>query len=164
MTSMKRPSRAERESATTTRYAGFFVVPVLLSLMCTATGSPLSCGLAGQEGQGAFELAHASFHLLETFHHLLELRILLEEPVHVGDLRAAALGDPRAPAAVDDRGLLTLVGRHRADDRLEALEVLLLALELLGQALGPLEHGDHLHDLAERTHGAELLELGGEVL
>src|SRR5215470_268456 len=118
--------------------------------MCTATGSPLSCGLAGQERQGAFELAHASFHLLETLHHLLELRVLLEEPVHVGNLRAAALGDPGAPAAVDDRG--------------EALEVLLLALELLGQALGPLEHGDHLHDLAERTHGAELLELGGEVL
>src|SRR5262249_3308671 len=102
MTSMKRRSRAERESATTTRQAGLLVVPVVLSLMWTATGSPLSCGLAGQERQGAFELAHASFHLLETFHHLLELRVLLEEPVHVGNLRAAALGDPGAPAAVDD--------------------------------------------------------------
>src|SRR5262252_9133045 len=132
--------------------------------MCTATGSPLSCCLAWQERQGALELAHASLHLLETFHHLLELRVLLEEPVHVGDLRAAALGDAGAPAPVDNRGLLALIGCHGADDRLEALEVLLLALELLGQALGPFEHRDHLHDLAEGPHGAKLLELGGEVL
>src|SRR6266536_829815 len=100
--------------------------------MCTATGSPLSCGLSGQERQGALELAHAPFHLLETFHHLLELRILLEQPVDVRDLGAAALGDAGPTAAVDDGGLHALVGGHGADDRLEALEVLLLALELFG--------------------------------
>src|SRR5262245_5764130 len=134
--------------------------------MCTATGSPLSYGcrtLPWQEGQGTLELAHAAFHLLEAFHHLLELRVLLEQPVDVGDLRAAALRDPGPPAAVDDRGLLALVRRHGPDDRLEPLEILLFALELLWHALA-LEHRDHFHDLGEGSHRTELLELGGEVL
>src|SRR6188474_2120579 len=123
---MNLPSRAARESATTTRYAGFRVVPVRLSLMWTATRSPLSglcCaaverGSARQEGQGALELAHAPLHLLEPLHHLLELRVLLEQPVHVRHAGAAAAGDPRAAAAVDDRGLPPLVRGHRGDDRL----------------------------------------------
>src|SRR5438034_9083465 len=106
--------------------------------MCTATGSPLSCGyrakpviwpslLSRQERHGALELAHASFHLLEALHHLLELRVLLQEPVDVGDLRAAAPGDARAAAAVDDRGPHALLRRHGADDRLEPAEILLFA-------------------------------------
>src|SRR5712691_6815887 len=143
--------------------------------MCTATCSPLSCGyratpvtwpslLSRKKRHGALELAHAPFHLLEALHHLLELRVLLQQPVDVGDLGAAALGDPRPAAAVDDRRFDALVRCHRADDRLEAPEILLLALELLGHALGALEHRQHLHDLPERTHGAELLQLGGEVL
>src|SRR6266545_5511114 len=117
---MNLPSRAARESATTTRYAGFRVVPVRLSLMCTATGH-LSCsvvvvcvvrGLARQEGQGALELAHPPLHVLEPLHHLPELGILLEQPVHVGDARAAAPRDAGPAAAVDHRGLAPLVRRH----------------------------------------------------
>src|SRR5215468_7463725 len=109
MTSMKRPSRAARESATTTRYAGFFVVPVRLSRMCTATGHLTSLLVATrrssrQEGEGAaaLELAEPPFHVLEPLHHLLDLRVLLEESIHVGDLGAAAARDAQAAAAVDD--------------------------------------------------------------
>src|SRR5882724_12819461 len=121
---MNFPSRAERESATTTRYAGFRVVPVRLSLMCTATGH-LSCsvvvvcmvrGSARQEGQGALELAHPPLHVLEPLHHLPELGILLEQPVHVGDVGPAPPRDASAAAAVDDRRLAPLVWRHRSDD------------------------------------------------
>src|SRR5713101_3451639 len=114
--------------------------------MCTATCSPLSCGyratpvtwpslLSRKKRHGALELAHAPFHLLETLHHLLELRVLLQEPVDVGDLGAAALGNAHAPAAVDDGGLNPLVRRHRPDDRLVPLELRLLALEFFGNTL-----------------------------
>ena len=54
--------------------------------------------LPWQKRHGALELAHAPFHLLEALHHLLELRVMLQQPVDVGDLGAAALGDPRATA------------------------------------------------------------------
>src|SRR5438034_5437113 len=149
--------------------------------MCTATGSPLpvvirprllsghACYpatpviwprlLSGKKGQGALQLAHAPFHVLEALHHLLELRVLLEQAVDIGDLGAATLGDAGPAAAVDDGGLHALVGGHAADDCLEPLEVLLLALELLGHVLGALEHRDHLHDLPEGAHGAKLPEL-----
>src|SRR5262245_16042570 len=129
---MNRPSRAARESATTTRYAGFFVVPVRLSRMCTATGHLTSLLVATgrssrQEGERALELAHLPFHVLEPLHHLLHLRVLLEEPIHIGDLGAAAARDAQAPAAVDDRGSQPLRRGHRRDDRLEPLEFALLA-------------------------------------
>src|SRR2546427_12983118 len=103
--------------------------------MCTATVH-LSLKLSRQERQGALELAHASFHLLEALHHLLELRVLLQQPVDVGHLRAAALGDARAAAAVDDRGLDALVRRHRADDGLEPAEIPLPPLEVFWHTSG----------------------------
>src|ERR1700693_5472739 len=101
--------------------------------MCTATCAPLSYGylakpvigprlLPGKKWHGALELAHAPFHLLEALHHLLELRVLLQQPVDVRHLGAAALGDARPAAAVDDRGLDALVRRHRAEDGLEPPE------------------------------------------
>src|SRR5262245_60895191 len=117
MISMNRPSRAARESATTTRYAGFFVVPVRLSRMCTATGHLTSLMVAmrrssRQEGERAaalaLELAEPPFHVLEPLHHLLDLRVLLEESIDVGDLGAAAARDAQAAAAVDDRGRQSL--------------------------------------------------------
>src|SRR5205807_1466939 len=97
---------------------------VHLSLELTVIGP---CLLPGKKGEGPFQLAHAPFHLLQAFHHLLELRVLLQEPVDVGDLGAAALGDARAAAAVDDLRLHPLLGRHRADDGLVLLEILVLA-------------------------------------
>src|SRR5580765_3524778 len=163
---MNRPSRPARESATTTRYAGLLLRPVRLSRMWTATLVLLFwCAVAssGQERQ-ALHLAHPSLHLLEALHHLLELRVLLEQPVDVGNAGAAAPGDALSAAAVDDRRLAPLLGCHRPDQRLEAGQLLLLASQLLRQRFLALEERNHVHDLAERPHRAELLELGGEIL
>src|SRR5215467_11287095 len=101
---MNRPSRAARESATTTRYAGFLPRPVRLSRMCTATESrPFWCAaLSSRLERQALELAHPPLHLLEPLHHLLELGVLLQQPVHVGHAGAAPSRDAGATAAVDD--------------------------------------------------------------
>src|SRR5437762_9656905 len=95
---MNRPSRGARESATTTRYRGRLVVPVRLSRIDTATSSPPQCGKSRQ----VLHAGKLPLHALELLHHLLELRVLLQEPVDVLDARAAAPRDPLAPAAVDD--------------------------------------------------------------
>src|SRR5881409_3808339 len=145
MISMKRPSRGARESATTTRYRGRLLEPSRLSRMATATFSPPRHRKAAQ----ALQLAQPPFHRLELLHHLLELRELLEQPVHVLHARAAAARDALAARAVDDLGIAPLLGRHRADDRVEAAEIRLLARQLLGP---PLEH------LAERQHAEDLVE------
>src|SRR6266550_2540376 len=47
MISMNFPSRGERESATTTRYTGFFFDPTRVSLIRTAISPPLSQGSRG---------------------------------------------------------------------------------------------------------------------
>src|SRR5258706_7787673 len=110
MISMNRPSLGERESATTTRYAGFFVRPARLNRMWTATlHSPRLAGRRNvrracvgfaflesqprREGRASLQLAHPAFHLLDALHHLLELRILFEQAVHVGDRRPPAPRD-----------------------------------------------------------------------
>src|SRR2546428_10419947 len=128
---MKRPSRGERESATTTRYAGRFVVPVRLSRIVTATFSP-------PRRRKSWEILQARelpLHAFELLHDLPELGELLEKPVHVLHARAAAARDPLAAAAVDDLGVAPLAVRHRADDRVEPVEVRRFAVEVLGRAL-----------------------------
>src|SRR5512145_1444908 len=97
MISMNRPSRGERESVTTTRYVGRFVVPVRLSLMETDTSSPPQCGKARELHAG--RLAGQAF---ELFHHPAQLPELLEQPVDVLHGRPAPPGDALAPAPVDD--------------------------------------------------------------
>src|SRR6202035_1090249 len=101
--------------------------------------------------------------LLEPLHHLPELGVLLEKPVHLGHAGAAPPRDAGPTTAIDDRRIAPLPGRHGADDRLEAMELLLLTLELLGQASAALEERHHVEQLPERAHGAKLLELRGEV-
>src|SRR5262249_17098835 len=103
-------------------------------------------------------------HPLELLHHLAQLRVLLQEPVHVLHVGPAAARDPLPPAAVDHLGTVPLAWRHRADDRVEAIEVGRLALELLGRALEHLAERQHAEDLIERAHLSELLELIAEVL
>src|SRR5437868_1077710 len=90
-TSMTRPSRGARESATTTRYRGRLFEPSRLSRMATATLSPPRHRKAAQ----ALQLAQSAFHRFELLHHLLELCELLEQPVDVLHIRAAAARDAR---------------------------------------------------------------------
>src|SRR2546428_60590 len=159
MISMNRPSRGERESATTTRYVGLRVVPVRLSRIETATSSPPQCGKAWKPRPGQLALQP-----LELLHHLAELRVLLEQPVDVLHAGAAAAGDALAAAAVDDLGMAALLGRHGADDGVEAGEICLLGAELPGGALEQLAERQHAEDLIERSHLADLLELVAKIL
>src|SRR5215510_11066164 len=122
---MKRPSRGERESVTTTRYRGRLLEPSRRSRI-TTTSSPPQGRKAGQ----ALQLAQLAFHAFELLHHLPELRELLEQPVHVLHAGAAAASDALAPAAIDDLRALPLVKRHRRDDRVEASHVGGLAVQL----------------------------------
>src|SRR5258708_11454091 len=102
---MNLPSRGERESATTTRYVGAFVVPVRRRRMCTAkvrrssvkdvrgknrsvphspelTRPKVALRLKGYAGK-AWELAPLG-HRAELLHEVLHLLELLEERVHLG--------------------------------------------------------------------------------
>src|SRR5207249_5668550 len=99
--------------------------------MATATFSPPRHREAAQ----ALPISQPAFHRFELLHHLLELRELLEQPVHVLHARAAAARDALAAGAVDDLGVAPLARRHGADDGLEPVEVCLLARQLLGRAL-----------------------------
>src|SRR5262249_59737256 len=84
--------------------------------------------------------------------------------VGVGRGRAAAARVARAARAVDDLWTAPLLGRHRADDRIEATQIRLLAGELLRRALDHLAERQHAQDLIERAERLHLLELGAEVL
>src|SRR5581483_2186584 len=72
--------------------------------------------------------AHRSLaaHPAELPDHLLHLAELVQEMVHLGRGGSAALGDPPLAAAADDLGPAALLGRHREDDRLDPLHLLLL--------------------------------------
>ncbi len=97
----------------------------------------------------------------EPLHHLLHLAELLDEAVDVTDRGAAAVGDAGAAAAVDDLGLAPLLRGHRADDRLDRLQLVVVdlgALQLLRHA------GHHPQQVAERAHLLELLHLLEEVV
>src|SRR5438046_3437259 len=116
---MNRPSRGARESATTTRYRGRLVVPVRLSRIDTATSSPPQCG----KSRKILHAGKLPLHALELLHHLLELRVLLQEPVDVLDARAAAPRDPLEPADVDDLRVAPLVRSHSRVDCIGAVLV-----------------------------------------
>src|SRR5690349_24618791 len=104
---MKRPSRGERRSATTTRHCGSFLPPTRVSRMLTAISAgqdsdlPLSHQLA--------QVGHLA--LLDAAHHLAHLVELLNELVDLLDRRARALGDPQPPRALDQLRVAALVGR-----------------------------------------------------
>src|ERR671936_533583 len=135
--SMNLPSRGERESATTTRYTGFFFDPTRVNLILTAKPLPpclrsllalvglrrfplrLLLRYPGQLGQLA--PAHA-------LHQLLHLFAPFEQPVDLFDARAGAARDALPPRAVDHARERTLLGRHRQDDRLDARELRLVDL------------------------------------
>src|SRR2546426_9990877 len=94
--------------------------------MATATFSPPRHRKARQ----ALQLAQPAFHRFELLHHLLELRELLEQAVHVLHGGAAAARDALAARAVDDLRTVPLARRHPADDGLETGEIRPLARDL----------------------------------
>src|SRR3954452_19052764 len=127
---MKRPSRGERWSATTTRQTGSFLPPTRVSLSRTAICSfrrkrrRRLAGLPHERPEvghlAAPDLAHQLAHLVE----------LLDELVDLLDARPRPLGDPQPARALDELGPPALLGRHRKDDRLDPVDLALVDLHL----------------------------------
>src|SRR3954469_15084864 len=161
--SMKRPSRGERWSATTTRQIGSFLPPTRVSLSRTAMRSFRAskrrrrlAGLPHERPEvrhlAAPDLAHQLAHLVE----------LLDELVDLLDARPRALGDAKPARALDELGPPALLGRHRQDDRLDAVDLAFVDLHL--RQLLARQAGQHAEDRLERAHLAQRLELLEEVV
>src|SRR3954447_17348786 len=161
--SMKRPSRGERWSATTTRQIGSFLPPTRVSLSRTAMRSFRAskrrrrlAGLPHERPEvrhlAAPNLAHQLAHLVELLHELVDLL----------DARARALRDPQPARALDQLGPPALLRRHRQHDRLDAVDLALVDLHL--RQLLAREPGQHAEDRLEGAHLAQRLELLEEVL
>src|SRR3954464_3551624 len=161
--SMKRPSRGERWSATTTRQMGSFLPPTRVSLSRTAMRSFRAskrrrrlAGLPHERPEvrhlAAPDLAHQLAHLVE----------LLDELVDLLDARPRALRDAKPARALDELGPPALLRRHRQDDRLDAVDLPLVDLHL--RQLLAREPGQHAEDRLQRPHLAQRLELLEEVV
>src|SRR2546423_2527031 len=121
---MNLPSRGERESATTTRYTGFFFDPTRVNLMRTAKplppclGSLLAfvgfrrlalCRLRRRRGtRQLWKLAAA-----HALHELLHLLAAFEQAVRLFDPPARGPPETPAPPAVDHLPHRTLPPWHR---------------------------------------------------
>ena len=89
--------------------------------------------------------------------------MLLDQPVHVLHLQAAAGRDAAFSRTLDDVGIFAFLRRHRLDNRDHAadLAVVYLVLDLVGHAA----HARHFIDQARHTaHVLHLLELILEVI
>src|SRR3954453_11160973 len=163
---MMRPSRGERWSATTTRQTGSFFPPMRVSLSRTAMrrGSVAACkkGL-----RPLLALAHQRaevWHLAagQALHQLAHLGELLDELVDLLDVGTRAARDAQPARALDELRAAPLLGRHRQDDRLDAIHLALVDLDALG--LRAEAAGEHPEQVGERAHLADRLELLEEVL
>src|SRR3954452_5634211 len=112
---MKRPSRGERWSVTTTRQIGFFLPPTRVR----RTRTDISCRRLAAADQ---LLQRGHLPLRELAHDLLHLPELLHELTHRLHGGAGSARDPPPPGPVDDRGVAPLLEGHGQDDRLEAVE------------------------------------------
>src|SRR3954470_2435394 len=160
---MKRPSRGERWSATTTRQIGSFLPPTRVSLSRTAMRSFRAskrrrrlAGLSHQRPEvghvAAPDLAHELAHLVE----------LLDELVDLLDARPGALRDAQPPRSLYELRAPALLRRHRQHDRLHAVDLALVHLHL--RKLVARQAGQHPEDRLQGTHLAQRLELLEEVL
>src|SRR3954471_685353 len=145
---MTRPSRGERRSATTTRQTGSFFPPTRVRRMETDM-------TAQQDSGGNLPLPHELAevgHLprAEALHHLAHLAELLDQLVDLLDGGAGALGDALAAPALDELGPAALLRGHGEDDRLDAVELALVDLQLGELVAG--EAGDHPEQRGERAH------------
>ena len=102
---------------------------------------------------------HSAHHLHRVgggnhLHHLAGFLELLEQSVHLLDCGATTFGDALATAAGDDFGMLALVWGHRIDDSLNALEGIVVDIDIFQR----LAHtGNHRGEVLEVTH---LLDIG----
>src|SRR6266849_9335688 len=96
-------------------------------------------------------------HLLE---HLFHLRVLAKKIVYFLHGRPRSAGDTLAAVAVDHFMMIALVRRHRIDDGLDAVDLLLV--DIIGgflQAGEWTDRGQHAHDALHRSHFFDLAQL-----
>ena len=87
-------------------------------------------------------------------HHFAGSLKALDKLVNLFHRRSRTAGDTRAARAVEDRDILTLGGRHRTDDSLDAVNLALVeVVDLLAQLGSTRDHAEHL------LHGPQLLNL-----
>ena len=100
-----------------------------LLYFCLGIGT-LSSAASFHRAHHAFGFAGAVVH---GFHHLADVVELLDEAVDVLDVTAGAAGDAFAARAVDDVGVGSLLGGHRLDHHLHALEHVVVDVHVADQ-------------------------------
>src|SRR3954468_7095356 len=129
----------------------------LVSVRCSVDGALMTPAMLAHAGQEALHATHHPLHIaaLHHLHHLLHLLELAEQLVYRLHRDAGAGGDAALAGGLDELGLRSLLRRHRVDDALDALQLLVI-LQLGGVDL----RGELLRQLVEeRRHAAHLLHL-----
>ena len=86
-----------------------------------------------------------------ALHHFSSLDILFEQLIDLLDRGPAAAGNPLATTTVDDLMFSPFLRRHRVDDGLGSMKLLLVHLRF-AQILEHPHVRQHPEDLLERTH------------
>src|SRR5205085_188253 len=88
----------------------------------------------------------------ELAHHLLHGEEPIQQAADVLLLLPGAAGDARDALVADDRGVLPLVLRHRGDDRLDPVQLLVVEADSLGQLAEERKLLEQLVDAAHLLH------------
>src|SRR5579859_708824 len=120
------------------------------------------------DGEAAAELAEAAHFALHGvavhFHHAAHFVVLLEDFVDFLNGGAAAAGDAFAALAVDQVVIVALGGGHGIDDGFGDFQASLVDGRVLGQFGKGADFREHAHELFERAHLANLLQLVAKIL
>src|SRR5262249_49357929 len=98
----------------------------------------------------------AGSHSAILLHHLAHLHILLQDLIDVLDGSAAAFRYSFAALAVDDVVIEPLLIGHGVDDGLYLFQLAFVYLGVFRKILQRAHFGEHVHDLFERAHFANL--------
>ena len=130
------------------RVAGLAALLLVLALLLTAAH------------RRAAEAGHAATHAAavgHALHHLCGLLKALQQSVDLRDGHAGTIGDTGAARTVDNRRITALCRGHRANNRLGAVDLLLIELLKLLAVLGHARN--HAEQRLHRTKLAHLLQL-----
>src|SRR5713101_743802 len=96
-------------------------------------------------------------------HHGAHLHILLQDLVDVLHGGAAAFCDPFAALAVDDVVVLAFLIGHGVDDGFDLFQFAFVHAGVFGNILQRADFGEHVHQLIERAHFANLAKLVAKI-
>ena len=98
---------------------------------------------------------------LQSLHHLAGLGELREELIDILYARPTPECDALTAMTIEDMRLSSLLGRHRVDDSFDALEGIVLDIDILERLP---DTRDHRSEILDVTHLLDLLDLGEEVI